>query len=47
MKTARITYKGIARGASEQQIEDGYLEELINLRHRSGKLTTIGDPYKD
>lgn len=43
---AKINYKGIARAGSDQQVEDGYLDEAINARHREGKLTTRGTVTK-
>lgn len=42
MTLSKITYKGIARAGSDQQVQDGYLEEAINTRHREGKLTARG-----
>jgi len=46
MTTAKINYKGIARAGSNQQVQDGYLDEAINVRHRDGKLTTRGKVTK-
>lgn len=42
MKETKIQYKGIARALSNEQIEDGFLDEAINARKRHGKLTTRG-----
>jgi len=46
MITDKIKYKGIARAASDQDIQDGWLDELINLRHRDEKLQPVGHPTK-
>ena len=46
MTSVKINYKGIARAASGQDIEDGYLDEAINVRHRDGKLQPRGNITK-
>lgn len=46
MTISKINYKGIARAGSHQQVDDGYLDEAINTRHRDGKLTTRGKVTK-
>jgi hypothetical protein len=46
MITNKIKYKGIARAASDQEIQDGWLDELINLRYRDEKLQPLGNPTK-
>jgi hypothetical protein len=33
MIAQKIKYKGIARAASDQEIQDGWLDELINLKY--------------
>lgn len=44
MKTVKINYQGIARAASQQDIADGWCDEIINLRFRNGKLIARGKP---
>lgn len=46
MITNKIKYSGIARAVSDQEIKDGFLDELMNLRHRQGKLQPVGNPTK-
>lgn len=46
MKVERIKYKGIVRSYSDQDIDNGYLDEAINVRHKNGKLTRRGHPTK-
>ncbi len=41
-----MKYKGIQRAISAQEIEDGYLDELINLRNENGILKPIGKKVK-
>jgi hypothetical protein len=33
MIAQKIKYKGITRAASDQEIQDGWLDELINLKY--------------
>ena len=42
----RINYKGMARSVSNEQIADGWVDELVNLRHKAGKLQPVGNPTK-
>lgn len=46
MLTNRIAYKGIARASSNEDVANGWLDEMINLRHRGGKLQAIGHKTK-
>jgi len=46
MKANKIKYQGIARASSNQEIQDGWLDELINLRHRNEKLQPVPAPKK-
>jgi len=42
----KIKYKGIVRAGSHQEIQDGWMDELINLRYRDEKLCPVGHPTK-
>ena len=44
METKALEYKTINRAVSNQEVADGWLEELINLRHRNGKLQPVLKP---
>jgi len=46
MITNKIKYKGIAGAVSDQDIQDGWLDELTNMRHRDEKLQPVGHPTK-
>lgn len=46
METTFIEYKGINRSVSSQLVQDGWLDELINIRTRAGKRQPVGKPLK-
>lgn len=42
METQIFNFKGINRHHSDHDVEDGWCDELINLRHKNGKLQRVG-----
>lgn len=42
MQKIQVTHKSIMRAGSHQEVENGWFDELINLKHKDGKLRPVG-----